>query len=589
MKKQEIKKPTIEFSVINSILTQFNQGAENKNKALKRAAKEIQKIFGADAVALWTIEEETQFMKIAVSAGLSARYIRYFNKTDRIRVGHGIVGRVIQQRKTILSKRTQVDKRIELNRWRELIRDEGIHTILSTPMFIGSEAIGALNIYYKQPTHHFTPEEIQLVEILAHHFALFFALDTARGEKEYTYQELAKYRKRILKLQNVTEFLNLSVRQSFQKALKRIVEQILSDFGGVGIAIFQKEDEKLALLESYGFSAHAERYLREHPLRIDIAVPASRAFALQQLQKSSKVLTEEHVPKFWKTLIANEGFIGECAFPMTVRDNPIAVLTVYYPREHVYSPEELGILDTIADFLAVSLENLQVFISLQEKIKELEEYIDVTSHDLQQPLATIQAYATILKVSKLDQESLKDNIKTIEYQANFMRDLLNDLLSYSRTKEKMPFKELKTEEILRDVRETLSAQIEQNNAKIRIKDMPHRIIGQEKRITQLFRNLINNALEYSDKKLMIEVGCRDRKEDHLFWVKDNGVGIDKKYHEKIFNPFWKLGKKPGTGMGLAICKTIVENHGGDIWVKSELGKGSTFYFTIPKRLEASGG
>ncbi len=223
--------------------------------------------------------------------------------------------------------------------------------------------------------------------------------------------------------------------------------------------------------------------------------------------------------------------------------------------------------------------------ALEDKIKELEEYIAVTSHDLQQPLATIQAYTMLLRGSKLSKDSLK-NVEIIESQTNFMRDLLNDLLEYSRMKEKIPFKELKTEEILKEVRKTLSIQIEKYNARIKLKDIPDRIIGQEKGISRLFRNLLDNALKYTNKRPVIEIGCRDEKDNYLFWVKDNGIGIEKKYHEKIFKTFWKLGDKPGTGMGLAICKTIVENHGGRIWVDSEPGKGSTFYFTIPKGLDS---
>ncbi len=249
-------------------------------------------------------------------------------------------------------------------------------------------------------------------------------------------------------------------------------------------------------------------------------------------------------------------------------------------RIKIETRDEIGVLAD--DFNEMTKNLKKADTSLKEKIKELEEYIDVTSHDLQQPLATIQAYSMLLKGTELNPESLK-KVEIIESQANFMRDLLNDLLDYSRTKEKLPFRELKTGEILDEVKNTLSHQIEEDNADIRFRDIPDRIIGQEKRITQLFRNLIGNALKYTDEKPVIEVGCRDRGEDYLFWVKDNGRGIEERYYKKIFKPFWKLGKGPGTGMGLAICKTIVENHGGRIWVESEPGRGSTFYFTLPKR------
>ncbi|MBN2013647.1 MAG: HAMP domain-containing histidine kinase [Candidatus Altiarchaeota archaeon] len=219
--------------------------------------------------------------------------------------------------------------------------------------------------------------------------------------------------------------------------------------------------------------------------------------------------------------------------------------------------------------------------SLKEKINELEEYMSVASHDLQQPLATIQAYTQILKVVEQDDEKLK-KVKVVESQADFMREMLNDLLEYSRAKKTMEYEEVKLHKVLEEIREHLKVQIQEKEAKIIFKDIPETIIGQPKRIEQLFLNLIGNAIKYSDKPI-IEAGCTDREQEYEFYVKDNGRGIEQKYHEKIFKPFWKLGKEPGTGMGLAICKTVVENHGGKIWIESTPGKGSTFKFTIPKK------
>ncbi|MBN2013652.1 MAG: HAMP domain-containing histidine kinase [Candidatus Altiarchaeota archaeon] len=220
--------------------------------------------------------------------------------------------------------------------------------------------------------------------------------------------------------------------------------------------------------------------------------------------------------------------------------------------------------------------------SLEEKIKELEEYMSVASHDLQQPLAAIQAYTQLLKSVEMN-ETGKRNVGVIESQADFMRDLLNDLLEYSRAKKTMEYEKVKLREVLEEVREHLKVQIQEKNAEITLKDIPETITGQPKRISQLFLNLISNAIKYTEGKPVVEAGCVEREEEYEFWVKDNGIGIEEKYFNKIFKPFWKLGKEPGTGMGLAICKAVVENHGGRIWIESEPGKGSTFKFTIEKR------
>jgi signal transduction histidine kinase len=219
--------------------------------------------------------------------------------------------------------------------------------------------------------------------------------------------------------------------------------------------------------------------------------------------------------------------------------------------------------------------------ALRGRITELEEYMSIASHDLQQPLATIQAYTQLLKASELS-GGVVEKTEVIESQADFMRELLNDLLEYSRTKRKMPLEEVNVLEVLEGVKKSLALEIREKGAVIRFKNIPPSIFGQGKRITQLFRNLIGNALKYADKKPAVEVGCEDRGKEFLFWVRDNGRGIGKQYHKKIFQPFWKLGKEPGTGMGLAICKAIIENHKGKIWVESRPGEGTSFKFTIPK-------
>ena len=219
---------------------------------------------------------------------------------------------------------------------------------------------------------------------------------------------------------------------------------------------------------------------------------------------------------------------------------------------------------------------------------ELEQFAYVASHDLQVPLRMVTSYLQLLEKrnsDKLDQEA-KDFISFAVDGSERMRALIHSLLDYSRINRFKPFEEISINELLKVVLENLSTSIKENKAIIKISALPI-IFGDPVLINQLFQNLIGNAIKFRNSKdPEIEISYREENGYYLFSVKDNGIGIEKENIDKIFVIFKRLHNKekyPGTGMGLAICKKIVERHGGKIWVESDIGKGSTFYFTIKKQ------
>jgi len=238
--------------------------------------------------------------------------------------------------------------------------------------------------------------------------------------------------------------------------------------------------------------------------------------------------------------------------------------------------------------------------------EELERFAYVASHDLQEPLRSISSYVQLIQkryIDKLD-ESAQEFIKFVVDGAERMKLLINDLLSYSRIgNKKESFTEVNSGHVISIVLNNLHAAISESGAKISfdpdIKDFPV-IVADQGQLLELFQNLMSNALKFikSDKPL-IKIAAKkltpvlarkiieNQKIDQAVWlfsVSDNGIGIPHEFLDKIFVLFQRLhgkGEYPGTGIGLTICKKIVERHGGKIWVESEEGKGSTFNFTIP--------
>lgn len=167
-----------------------------------------------------------------------------------------------------------------------------------------------------------------------------------------------------------------------------------------------------------------------------------------------------------------------------------------------------------------------------------------------------------------------------------MQVLILDLLAYSRvTSGAKPFEDLDCDVILSQAMTNLGTAIQESHAKINYKNLP-KVSGEASQLVLLFQNLIGNAIKFcGDGPPQIHITAETKDEEYLFSVWDNGIGIDSEFADRIFEVFQRLHTKaefPGTGIGLAICKKIVTRHGGRIWVESEPGKGTTFYFIIKK-------
>ncbi|HWB94993.1 MAG TPA: ATP-binding protein [Puia sp.] len=221
---------------------------------------------------------------------------------------------------------------------------------------------------------------------------------------------------------------------------------------------------------------------------------------------------------------------------------------------------------------------------------ELERFAYIASHDLQEPLRMVSSFLQLLQKRYRGQLDEKAD-QYIHYAvdgAERMKALIMDLLEYSRVgTTKDAFGEVDTGVVMQEVGDIFRERIIAAHARVEIGALP-KIRGDKVQLLQLFQNLLSNALKYhSDRPPVIRIGCKEEKAQWLFSVEDNGIGIDRQFFDKIFIIFQRLHNKTdysGTGIGLAICKKIVERHGGRIWVESRPGEGTTFYFTINKKV-----
>ncbi|MCL3781300.1 PAS domain-containing protein [Prolixibacteraceae bacterium JC049] len=245
------------------------------------------------------------------------------------------------------------------------------------------------------------------------------------------------------------------------------------------------------------------------------------------------------------------------------------------------------LLDDITEKKTAEKKIIQTLADLKVSNQELEQFAYVASHDLQEPLRMVSSFTNLLqkKYNDVIDDKGKMYINYAVDGALRMQSLINDLLDFSRVSTRgKEFQECDCNLILGKAIANLKHSIEENTAIITNDELPL-IKGDEIQLMRVFQNLISNGIKFKGNiPPAIHIGCQRKDKFYEFSISDNGIGINPKFKEKIFIIFQRLNTReeyPGTGIGLAICKRIINRHKGKIWVESELEQGSTFYFTLP--------
>jgi len=265
---------------------------------------------------------------------------------------------------------------------------------------------------------------------------------------------------------------------------------------------------------------------------------------------------------------------------------------ILHGRGEVYLNDEgniirmIGTAQDVTERKKTEKELTQYTIELERNNREIEQFAYAASHDLQEPLRSISNFSKLLvgKLEKYPDKEIYHYMMLIHGGANRMSNLIFDLLEYSRIGKDVSKSTVDCDKLVREILTDLTATIKESGAEIHIKKLP--VINCYD-LKSVFQNLIGNAIKFKKEGVppVITIAATDTGKEFLFAIKDNGIGIEKEYHDRIFIIFQRLHLRTeyaGTGIGLSLCKKIIEMHGGKIWVESEFGKGSTFAFTIPK-------
>ncbi|HTX60839.1 MAG TPA: ATP-binding protein, partial [Methanobacterium sp.] len=399
--------------------------------------------------------------------------------------------------------------------------------------------------------------------------------------------------------------MDITERKKAEEALKDSEKKlkILVDNLPVGVSIINKDREIIYENPSLGEIlnlSHEEflekKYSRRKYLKSDLT-----EVALEEMP--SIIAIEEQTPvKDFEIGIKNEDettiWTNVSAIPLPFSDWSVLIVTSDITKRKQAEERLQKFLKKEKQLTEQLKSSNEELIQIQKELRvtiekletsnaELEQFAYVASHDLQEPLRMVSSFTQLLEKrckDKLDEDA-EDYIGFIVDGAQRMKDLIDDLLTFSRlTTYKKEFRLTDLNQVLYNVLANLQSVIEENEIRIIKKEPLPNIKCDSSQISQLFQNLISNAIKFhGDEPIRITINAISKGNKWEISVSDNGIGIEPEHQEKIFEIFKRLHTREeyeGTGIGLAICKRIVERHGGRIWVESKPGKGTTFYFTI---------
>ena len=478
-------------------------------------------------------------------------------------------------------------------------------SLLMLPLMVGDQVIGLVELDREQEGQGFTPDEIHLCQVLADQAAI--AIENARLHAE-TQQRLEEQTALREAGAAISSTLDL------EAVLTRIAQQMgqAIDATSAYISTFEPETNIASTFAEYiGPQACAQErvsdlgeiYEEEDDVEFFEIMRAGRHDVSHIDDLDLTQAEREHMQQYRSKSILY--------IPLRVKDQLIGYAELWESRRRrEFTAEEITLCHDLMQQAAIAIENARLFEQAQREIaervqaeaaleryaaelersnQELERFAYVASHDLQEPLRTVTSYVQLLQLhykGQLDSDADEFIGFAVEGAAR-MRALIKDMLDYSRVDtDGAAFQPADCQPVLERVLANLQTAIEESGATVTHDPMPT-VMADATQLEQLFQNLIGNAIKFQgDRPPTIHIGA-ERHGDRSAWlfsVRDNGIGIEIEYAERVFHLFQRLhtrDKYDGTGIGLAMCKRIVERHGGQIWVESEPGQGSTFYFTLP--------
>jgi len=478
----------------------------------------------------------------------------------------------------------------------------GIRTFLATPLLREGTAIGVINIR-RTEVKPFTDKQVALLETFASQAVI--AIENVRlfQELETRTRELARSVGELRALGEVGQAVSSTL--DLETVLSTIVSHAVQLSGTNGGVIYEYEEaaENFLLRASYRMEESLVEALRGAPIRLGEGATGRAAMIRAPVQVPDTLDEREYTGVRLRPMLARLGYRSVLAVPLLREQRILGALTVWRKEAGSFSPEIVNLLQTFATQSALAIQNARLFREIEDKSRQIEaanrhksEFLANMSHELRTPLNAIIGFSEVLQ-EKLFGEL---NEKQAEYTDDILTSgrhllsLINEILDLSKVEAGRMELEPSTFDLplaIENARIFVRERATKHgiNLDVNIDERLGDYVGDERKIKQILLNLLSNAVKFTPEGGRISITANKTDNGAEISVSDTGIGIAPEDRAKIFEEFRQVGgdyahKTEGTGLGLTLAKKFVELHGGKIWVESEVGKGSTFSFTLPERL-----
>ena len=560
---------------------------------IDRVLEEIKRVIPYDTASVWRVEGRDQYIISGVDLPPEIQIPGTVFTVDESNSAYPLLMGMLPY---ILNNNVQE----ELHDFQEAPHTY-VQSWLAIPLKTRGRIIGMINLDGRSP-NQFTEHHAELAVTFANQLAI--ALDNVRLFSELQ-SDLEERRKLIAELE-IKNAESETLRESVaivaatlekSEAVDRILEQLerVVPFDSASVQLIN--GNMLEMVSARGITLSPDQSDNCFELNEqEPAYPVVRENAPYVLYEDIQL----HVPAFLEPL--HNRIHAWMAVPLRVKGRILGIIALDGYHVGQFSERHAQLAVTYANQVAIALENARLFSDLQSELSarqrliselenknaELERFTYTVSHDLKSPLFTIRGFLGYLEQDALsgNQARLKSDMQRITDATDKMQRLLNELLELSRVgrlkneSTYFPFADL-----VREALELVQGRIMARGIQVSIDRNLPMVYGDRPRLTEVLQNLMDNAAKFMGDQAnpQIVIGCHGQEAGMpVFYVRDNGIGISSQHYDRVFGLFNKLDPKTdGTGIGLALVKRIIEVHGGRIWVESEAGKGSTFFFTLP--------
>ncbi len=555
----------------------------NLDIALQRVMDCAVQILNAEAGSLLLLDPRGKELTFEVVLGPTGENLRGL-KTE---VGKGIVGTVAQTGEPLIVNDASSDPR-----WNVAFDDATdfrTRDILCVPMLAHDRVVGVVEVINKQDGTAFNDEECSLLmsfgaqaAIAIENAQVFGRVDKALAERVQELQALQVFDRELQATLELKTVLDIS--------LTRAMDALGVEMGLMGVINqAQGDEEGLYLLTQRGMPMEMSRYKKDPwPLTRGILGRVGRTGELAWVNDPSQ--DKDYIPNSHRTR-------SMLVVPIMREDKVVGIMDLESTHPDYFTSDDVGFVKLLVSPAAIAIQNAQLYEQIKEANQAKSEFMDVAAHDLKLPMTSIKGYTKLLQMTAGEKwtDQHKEFLTVILSNVDRMDRLVKDLLDISRIEAgriRLEIENVQMRDVIQEVITSVQNQIQSKNLKLTLdvdNNLPE-LRADYSRMVQIVTNLVSNAYKYTPVGGAITVIAKPCKngatEGVSVTVKDTGYGISTEDQTKLFSKFFRasdqnIRDEPGTGLGLSITKTMIETHGGELTFESELGKGSSFTFTLP--------